>query len=62
MAVASPCVGVCKLDRKTDLCVGCLRTAAEIRRWRQLTDAKRRRVMAERRRREAKLAARGSRR
>ena len=32
--VASPCVGVCLLDRVTGLCQGCLRTGAEIGEWR----------------------------
>jgi len=35
-----------------------LRTTEEIRRWRKLTDHKRRQILAERRRREAKLATR----
>jgi len=58
MAVASPCVDICKFDCETDLCVGCLRTATEIRQWRKLSDSKRRRILADYRRREAKLAAR----
>lgn len=31
--IPSPCVGICKLDRRTRLCEGCLRTADEIRAW-----------------------------
>jgi uncharacterized protein len=58
VALASPCLDICKFDRKADLCVGCFRTTAEIRQWRKLTDHKRRQILAERRRREAKLAAR----
>ncbi|MDA3920101.1 MAG: DUF1289 domain-containing protein [Salinisphaera sp.] len=58
MAVASPCIDICKLDRKTDLCVGCFRTGTEIRQWRKLSDPRRRRILAERCRREAKLALR----
>ncbi|TAJ33463.1 MAG: DUF1289 domain-containing protein [Bosea sp. (in: a-proteobacteria)] len=58
MAIASPCLDICKFDRKAGLCVGCLRTTEEIRRWRKLTDHKRRQILAERRRREAKLATR----
>ncbi len=57
LAIASPCLDICKFDRKADLCVGCLRTTEEIRRWRKLTDHKRRLILAERRRREVKLAA-----
>ncbi|WP_291547677.1 DUF1289 domain-containing protein [Bosea sp. (in: a-proteobacteria)] len=58
LAIASPCLDICKFDRKAGLCVGCLRTTEEIRRWRKLTDHKRRQILAERRRREAKLATR----
>ena len=32
-SVASPCVGICELDIETDLCVGCLRTRAEVAVW-----------------------------
>ncbi|ODT15073.1 MAG: Fe-S protein [Kaistia sp. SCN 65-12] len=58
MAVESPCEDICKFDRKADLCVGCFRTTEEIRQWRKLTDHKRRQILAERRRREAKVTAR----
>jgi predicted Fe-S protein YdhL (DUF1289 family) len=58
VALASPCVEICKFDRKADLCVGCFRTEAEIRQWRKFTDHKRHQILAERRRREAKLVAR----
>jgi uncharacterized protein len=58
VAVESPCLDICKFDRKADLCVGCFRTTDEIRRWRKFTDHKRHQILAERRRREAKLATR----
>jgi len=58
VAVASPCLDVCKFDRKAGLCVGCFRTSDEIRQWRKLTDHKRRAILSERRRRETKLASR----
>ncbi|MCG8380614.1 MAG: DUF1289 domain-containing protein [Gammaproteobacteria bacterium] len=29
----SPCIGVCQLAEKTNLCTGCLRSLDEIRRW-----------------------------
>ncbi|RUY21129.1 MULTISPECIES: DUF1289 domain-containing protein [Mesorhizobium] len=58
MSLASPCLDICKFDRKADLCVGCFRTAAEIRQWRKFTDHKRHQILAERTRREAKLLAR----
>lgn len=38
---ASPCVSVCRLDPKTQICVGCGRTIAEIASWPSLSDAER---------------------
>ena len=32
--LVSPCISVCEIDPVTDLCKGCLRTAAEIGAWR----------------------------
>lgn len=58
MSVASPCLDICLFNRKADLCTGCFRTTEEIRQWRKFTDHKRRQILAERRKREAKLAAR----
>jgi predicted Fe-S protein YdhL (DUF1289 family) len=58
VTVQSPCLDLCKFDRKTDMCVGCFRTTDEIRKWRKMTDHKRRSVLSERRRREGKLASR----
>jgi len=58
VAVVSPCLDICRFDRKADLCVGCFRTTDEIRQWRKFTDHKRREIRAERRRRETKLVAR----
>lgn len=31
--LASPCIGVCRLDPETGLCEGCLRTVDEIAAW-----------------------------
>lgn len=42
--VRSPCVSVCALD-ENDVCIGCQRTADEITRWSQMTDAERLEVM-----------------
>jgi predicted Fe-S protein YdhL (DUF1289 family) len=58
MALVSPCTDVCKFDRKVGVCVGCFRTTDEIRQWRTFTDHRRHQIMAERRRREERLAAR----
>jgi predicted Fe-S protein YdhL (DUF1289 family) len=60
MALKSPCTDVCKFDRKANICVGYFRATDEIRQWRKLTDHKRRQILAERPRREAKLLARGA--
>jgi prolyl-tRNA editing enzyme YbaK/EbsC (Cys-tRNA(Pro) deacylase)/predicted Fe-S protein YdhL (DUF1289 family) len=34
----SPCVSVCRMDEKTDMCLGCLRTRAEIGAWSTLDE------------------------
>lgn len=53
-AVASPCVGICRLAPGTMTCEGCLRTAKEIGEWRDAGPARRREIAeAAARRREA---------
>jgi len=42
--VASPCVSLCALD-EDDLCVGCQRSADEIRRWGLMGNEERRDVL-----------------
>jgi predicted Fe-S protein YdhL (DUF1289 family) len=44
--IKTPCVQVCIVDNDSGLCLGCLRTLAEIAGWRRLTDAERDQVMA----------------
>jgi predicted Fe-S protein YdhL (DUF1289 family) len=46
-AVSTPCVKVCRVDAATGLCVGCGRTIDEIGHWLSLSEAERRRIMAE---------------
>lgn len=49
-AVASPCTGVCRVDRE-DMCVGCGRQIDEIVEWGRASEARRRvivRLAAER--------------
>ena len=58
MTVKSPCVDVCELDPATGWCLGCMRTIEEIAGWSSMHDDQRRRVVADRSRREAE-AARG---
>jgi predicted Fe-S protein YdhL (DUF1289 family) len=38
--IISPCIGVCKLEIDSNICVGCLRTAEEIANWPQLDNEK----------------------
>ena len=33
MIIASPCIGVCKIDKATNYCAGCYRTIDEIKQW-----------------------------
>ena len=42
----TPCVGVCEMDARTALCVGCGRTLAEIARWGGMASTERRAIMA----------------
>ena len=43
----SPCVGVCELDPRTDWCIGCGRSGAELFGWGDLSPARQRAVWAE---------------
>lgn len=45
--VESPCVRICLLHPQVGLCIGCLRTGAEIAAWGGMTPEARRAVMAE---------------
>ena len=44
--VESPCVEVCRMDPAKEVCAGCWRTLDEIARWRDMSDAERRSVLA----------------
>ena len=55
VTITSPCNKVCTIDASTRFCLGCLRTADEIMRWRDMSDAERRHCM------EVVLPERGSR-
>jgi predicted Fe-S protein YdhL (DUF1289 family) len=39
--VESPCVGVCRMDPKADVCAGCFRTREEIASWSGMTNEQR---------------------
>ena len=43
----SPCIGVCKLDVNSNLCIGCLRSADEIAKWPQLDNEKALKIIEE---------------
>jgi predicted Fe-S protein YdhL (DUF1289 family) len=47
MSQDTPCIAVCKIDPRTNLCFGCGRTLPEIARWGQMTAEERRALMAE---------------
>lgn len=44
MAVPSPCINVCTMDDKGELCRGCARTVDEIACWSSMSDADKLRV------------------
>lgn len=43
---ASPCVGVCAVEKSTGWCAGCQRTLDEISAWASLDETGRRQVLA----------------
>jgi predicted Fe-S protein YdhL (DUF1289 family) len=47
MSQDTPCVAVCMIDPRSNLCLGCGRTLPEIARWPRMTGAERLAVMAE---------------
>ncbi|MEM7542864.1 MAG: DUF1289 domain-containing protein [Pseudomonadota bacterium] len=44
--VDSPCISICTIDEKTEICTGCFRTLDEIGEWLFMTNDKRREVVA----------------
>ena len=42
---ASPCIAVCRLDPRSGLCVGCVRSIDLIAGWPYLDEAARRRIL-----------------
>ncbi len=41
----SPCIDICKIDKKNGLCIGCLRSKQEIKDWKTLAKSERRAIM-----------------
>lgn len=56
--VPSPCIGVCRMDKGSGLCVGCVRSGAEIAAWRHMPEQEQRQILAELPARRAELSAR----
>ena len=46
MSNETPCIAVCMIDPKSNLCLGCGRTLPEIARWHRMESAERLAVMA----------------
>jgi uncharacterized protein len=42
----TPCLAVCLMDAKTNMCVGCGRTLPEIARWGRMQSAERLQIMS----------------
>ena len=45
--VASPCINICRIDRRSGWCEGCRRTIDEITRWPHADDDERRAILAQ---------------
>ncbi len=45
-SAASPCIGICRLEDRSGLCIGCFRTIQEIARWGALAQDERARIFA----------------
>lgn len=43
--IASPCVNICRMDERSGLCIGCLRTLGEIAAWSSASDDAKRRIL-----------------
>lgn len=41
----SPCINVCRMDRKSGLCEGCLRTLDEITAWGSANASQKKRIL-----------------
>jgi uncharacterized protein len=47
MSQETPCISVCQMDPRTNLCFGCGRTLPEIARWSRMDSAERFAIMAQ---------------
>ncbi|MBK7662977.1 MAG: DUF1289 domain-containing protein [Sterolibacteriaceae bacterium] len=46
-SVPSPCINVCKMNKRSGLCEGCLRTLDEIAMWGQASDPQKLVILAQ---------------
>ncbi len=51
--VASPCVGICRINEQSGLCEGCLRTMDEIANWKDSDEAVKKAILEQLRKRKA---------
>ena len=56
--IESPCVKICVLHPREDICIGCFRTRREIAGWSRMTSEERRELMAELQSREPRVKGR----
>jgi predicted Fe-S protein YdhL (DUF1289 family) len=47
MPLRSPCINVCRIDRRSGLCEGCKRNVDEITRWPLASEAEQAAILAE---------------
>ena len=47
MSIETPCIAVCMMDPRTNLCFGCGRTLPEIARWHRMESAGRLALIAQ---------------
>ena len=45
--VLTPCLGICGINKETQLCEGCFRSPAEVAEWLFYPDEKKRLIMSE---------------
>ena len=45
--VLTPCLGICRINKETQLCEGCFRSPAEVAEWLFYPDEKKRLIMSE---------------
>ena len=45
MKIKSPCISICELDAKTNLCIGCYRTSEEIGKWKKFNEFEKKKIL-----------------